>query len=251
MARDRMKRPGRGDPNDRALRILYGDAGVSGGNALINKFLVPGSLGRVGTDLPGAEGNLKRFDELYDKYSVRDPAQQKVLDQMKAGLGGYTSPEYQAQREQMMRGQQSNLQTGLSQLAKAQSRGKVYGAAAAAQQGNLLRSSEQSKNQLEQDLYVKNIDEMQRRLSEYGQYNRGLADEEYGRVADIVRGKTDESRSLREEELDRQKINIGQSNAELAAQIGAFTGAGATSLQEKNLKEARKIQRRALRALNN
>lgn len=237
------------DPNEEALRKLYGDTGANAGNALINKFLQPGALGRVQTALPGSENDLGRYQELYNSTSQRDPMQADVLNRMQAGLGGYTSPEYQAQREQMMRGVQSNTATGLQQLAKSQARGKVYGAAASAQAGNLLTGAQQSKDTLEQDLMVKNIDEQQKRLTEYGQYGRGLNEEEFGRRANATQAYGDEEGRLRQEELDREKINLGQTNAELAAQIGAFTGAGGLALQQKNTEESQKIQRKGINAV--
>lgn len=235
--------------NDKALKNLYGPEGNSAGNALINKFLQPGALGRVGTDLAGSTQDLGRYKALNDKYATRDTAQTDVMGRMQAGLGGYTSPEYQAQREQMQRGLNSNTATAASQLAKAQARGKVYGAAATAQNVNLQTGALNSKNNLEQDLMVKNIDEQQKRLTDYGQYGRGLNQEEYDRQASNTKLYGDEESKLRQEELDRQKINLGQSNAELASQIGAYTGAGATSIAKAQARAAQKIQREGIRKL--
>lgn len=231
--------------NDKAIAGLYGAEGVNAGNALVNKFLSPGALGRVSTDV-GGENSLKRYSSLYDSVQGRDPMQTDVLARMQAGLGGYTSPEYQAQREQMQRGVNSNYLTSAGQLMRAQSRGKVYGAASTAQLSNLQRSTQNQKDQLEQDLYIKNIDEMNRRNLEYGQYGRQLTDEEYNRRAEATKLYGDEGRKLREEELDRQKVNLGQSNAELAAQIGAFTGAGAQAIQKKKDAKAYQLQNKGL-----
>lgn len=232
--------------NEKALAGLYGAEGVNAGNALMNKFLQPGALGRVSTEVPGGAQSLERYNRLQASADARDPMQTDVLSRMKAGLGGYTSPEYQAQREQMTRGLDSNLQTSLGQLAKSQARGKVYGAAASAQQSNALRADQDSRNNLEQDLYIKNIDEMQRRLSTYGEYGRGLNQEEFDRRASATKGYGDEAAKLREDELERQKINLGQSNAELAAQIGAFTGAGGTALTKAQTKAAQRIQQKGI-----
>jgi hypothetical protein len=231
--------------NDNAAASLYGAEGVNAGNALINKFLQPGSLGRVSTDV-GGENSLKRYSDLYGSVQGRDPVQTEVLQRMQAGLGGYTSPEYQAQREQMQRGVNSNYLTSAGQLMRAQSRGKVYGAASTAQLSNLQRSTQNQKDQMEQDLYIKNIDEMDRRNMEYGKYGRALNDEEYGRRAEATRLYGDEGRKLREETLDREKINLGQSNAELAAQIGAFTGAGAQSIAKQQNKKSYGLQKKGI-----
>ena len=123
----------RAQKNEKALGSFYGNDGANAGNALINKFLPEGALGRVSTDVPGQEAIGKRNQELMGNVGSSG-AERESLNNMQKGLGGYTSPEYQAQREQQMRGMNSNLQTGMSQLAKAQARGKVYGAAGVAQQ---------------------------------------------------------------------------------------------------------------------
>lgn len=257
MAKDKGKGGGKGknktpltdaQKNDQAMAGLYGPEGVNAGNALINKFLPEGKLGRVSTDVAGlgGENSLRRYSDLYNSVQGRDAIQTDVLDRMKAGLGGYTSPEYQAQREQMQRGVNSNYLTSAGQLMRAQSRGKVYGAASTAQLSNLQRSTQNQKDQMEQDLYIKNIDEMDRRNMEYGKYGRGLNEEEYGRRSEATKLYGDEGRKLRDEELERQKINLGQSNAELAAQIGAFTGAGAQSIAKQNNKKAQQIQLKSL-----
>ena len=246
--------------NERALADLYGAKGANAGNALINKFLDSSidpatgqpraPLGRVGTNLPGSEQSSKRYSDLYDTTQGRKPEQETALANMKAGLGGYTSPEYQAQREQMQRGLNSNMATGAAQLARSQARGKVYGAAASAQSGNLIRGAQNQKDELEQDLMIRNIDEMDRRNLQYGEYGRGLDTEEFDRRAAATKAYGDESAAQRVETLDREKINLGQSNAELAAQIGAYTGAGATNLAQQNTEEAARIQEKGIDALS-
>lgn len=257
MAKDKGKnKPGKGggkkeltpeQKNEQALANMYTVEGANAGNALINKFLQPGTLGRVSTDIEGAQGSLDRYRGLYDKTTSRSADQNQVVSMMNAGLQGYTSPEYQAQREQMQRGLQSNYATSAGQLARAQSRGKVYGAAGVAQLANLQRSTQNSKDQLDQDLMIKNIDEKQRRLMEFGDYTRGLEQEEFDRRAQATKGIADEEAALRNEQLERQKVNLGQANAETSAQIGAFTGAGALALAQRNQKKAQQIQQKALK----
>lgn len=236
--------------NERALASLYTTKGANAGNALINKFLPEGSLGRVSTDVTGATNDLSRYKSLYDTTTFRDPDQTDVMAKMKAGLDGYTSEENQAFREQQQRGVNSDYATSAAQLARAQSRGKVYGAAGVAQKANLITSTQNSKDNLEQDLLIKNADEKDRRLQEYGQYGQKLDQQEFDNRAAATKGYGDEESSLRGEELDREKVNLGQSNAELAAQIGAYTGAGSTALAQKNAEEAARIQREGIQAIN-
>lgn len=211
MAKEKKKKKGKEptapiDPNQKALEDLYGKKGTAAGEALINKFIPEGSLGRVSTEIPG---------------------QSQYLEMLKGGLGGYTSPQYQAQREQMMQGVNSQYATAQSQLAKAQARGKVYGAAGAAQQANLIQSTQDNKNNLEQQLYVKNIDEMQNRLKTYGSENA----------------------AANAATLDREKTNLGQVAAEKSGQIGAFEGAAGTNLLQDYLAKMQAIQKKGLNAV--
>jgi hypothetical protein len=194
------------DPGERAMRALYGDTGYDAGMALGQKFYSDGSLGRVSESVPG---------------------QDEYLAQLKSGLGGYTSPEYQAQREQMMKSQNSNYLTAQAQLAKAQARGKVYGAAGAAQQANLATGNQASKDDLEQKLMVQNIDEQQRRLGAYGVANT----------------------AAQQAVLDRQKFNLGQQAAEKVGQVGGFTGAVGSAAINANQKTQNQIIQRALNSL--
>jgi len=193
-------------PQDKAIEALYGKAATEAGMALGQKFYSDGSLGQVSNQIPG---------------------QDEYLAQLKSGLGGYTAPQYQASREQMMKGQQSNYATAQSQLAKAQARGKVYGAAGAAQQANLATGNQASKDDLEQQLMVKNIDEQQNRLNNYGAANA----------------------AAQAAVLERDKINLGQVAAEKAGQAGAFTGAAGTQAISDAQKQQSDIMNKALAAL--
>lgn len=233
----------------KALTGLYGQQGDTAGNALINKFMQPGTLGRVDTTLEGAPEQLQRQQALLDRAGSSE-AEKDALARMQAGLGGYTSPEYQASREQMMRGQQSNYATSEAQLAKAQARAKVYGAAGAAQQANLAASSAQSKDQLEQDLMVKNIDEQQRRLQDYGKYGSDVQQSAFDRSNVATKAYGDTEAAMRDERFSREKINLGQANAETASQIGLYTGAGSTALAKAQNKAAQRIQEQGIAAIN-
>lgn len=235
--------------NNKALGGLYGNEGVNAGNALINKFLPEGALGRVSTDVPGATQSLERSNALLQKAGT-SPDQQAALDGMKAGLGGYTSPEYQASREQMMRGVNSDYATSQGQLAKAQARGKVYGAAGAAQQANLAASTQTSKDNLEQDLMVKNIDEQQNRLKTYGDYAASTQKQGFDQNEAATSDYNNTEAGLRGEELDREKVNLGQADSEIAGRIGAFQGAGSTALTKSQTASAQDIQRQGIAAIN-
>lgn len=233
------------------LAKLYGNEGSNAGNALINKFM-PGEapLGRVSTDVPGQTQIGERNQNLLNA-SGASAGEKESLANMKAGLGGYTSPEYQAQREQMQRGLNSNLQTGMSQLAKAQARGKVYGAAGVAQQQNLLQSTQNQKDQLEQDLNIKNIDEMRSRNAEYGLASGKVNQDQFNRQAAATQNFNKDTMDLGDKALDREKFNIGQANTETATKIGLYTGAGGTALQKGKDKANQKLMAKGLGTITN
>lgn len=194
--------------NNAALNNLWGKKGTQAGDALINKLGIGGDfLGRVNEEVPG---------------------QREYLDKLKAGLGGYSSPEYQAQREQAQAGIANQYQTATSQLAKAQARGKVYGAAGAAQQANLVRSTQDSKNNLEQQLMVQNINETQNRLNNYGNANA----------------------ATEAANLERQKTNMGNVATETATRAETITGAGGLALQQAQNEVLAQIQREGIAAIN-
>lgn len=245
-----------------ALEQLYGKTGIQAGEELVNKYLQPGSLGRMST--PGALSRMSMPGALGRVSTEASPEQKAAMERMKAGLGGYTSQEYQASREQMQRGLNSNLATSLAQLAKGQARGKVYGAAATAQQGNQLRSAQNTKDNLEQDLMVKNIDEMRSRLGEYtGQANTlygqnmaaqqtNLSQEQAERAAQTDAQKTNLSQEEKERaaQTDAEKTNLGQVAAETSGAINAITGMGGQQLLKDQLEEMRKIQLAGIRNIS-
>lgn len=236
---------------EKNLGKLYGNEGANAGNALINKFM-PGEtpLGRVSTDVPGASEIGQRNQALLGATGT-SAGEKESLANMQAGLGGYTSPQYQAQREQMQRGMNSNLQTGMSQLAKAQARGKVYGAAGVAQQQNLLTSTQNQKDQLEQDLNIKNIDEMRSRNTEYGLAAAAQNQSQFDRQAGATANANKDTMSLGDKTLDREKFNVGQGDTEIATKIGLYTGAGGTALQKAKDKQNQKIREKSLKMNKN
>lgn len=166
---------------DQSVRLqdLLGP-GTQAATDLANRFFAEGSLGRVNEERPAA---------------VQD-----YINRYQAGLEGYSSPELQAQREQAQRGIDTQYQTGLAQLAKAQARGGVRGAAAGAAQRNMNRARMGEQQNLEQDIFVRNADEKQRRLGEYARSLEGA----------------------RADELDRRKFNLEQGASERAGGMGTF-----------------------------
>ena len=197
------------NPKQDALSNLYGAGNVNAATQWVNQFLPA-----TNPDGSPAHGSV----------STQLQGGNDVLDRYKAGLEGYTAPQYQASREQMMRGLNSNTQTTLSQLAKGQARGKVYGAAATAQQGNVMRAAQQNKDNLEQDLMVKNIDEQQKRLGEYA----------------------GEAGKQREEVFTREKFNIDEANKYKNAQMAGFLGIAGLGLSKAQQAAMQKLYEKGI-----
>ena len=195
-----------GNNSSDPLEKLYGSDAMKAAEELRQKFAAPGSLGSIN----GGPSEM----------------QQDYTNQLKAGLEGYTSPEYQAQREQMMQGVNSQYATAQDQLARAQARGKVYGAAGAAQQANLSTGLMNSKNDLEQKLMVQNIDEKQKRLGAYGA----------------------NANALQAQDVDAQKTNMGNRAAEATAGLNAYTGIGGMAMTQQGNAQMQNIMKRALAA---
>ena len=98
-----------------------------------------------------------------------------IINRMKQGLEGYAAPELQRDREQAARNIEGSFATNLRGLRADQARSGVRGAQAIAQQNNLMRERIQQQQNIEQDLLIKNADEKQRRLKDFGSYlNEGV-----------------------------------------------------------------------------
>lgn len=108
-----------------------------------------------------------------------------VLARMQSGLEGYAAPELQAFREQAQQGVDTSYYTRLRELKSAQATSNVRGASALAQQNNLLRGRTTDQQNLEQNLFLKQADERQRRLKEYSdtvEQNRAGQQEAVGKL---------------------------------------------------------------------
>lgn len=191
-------------------------ANIAGGNAtaailgkdnataaawLSGKLVPQGSFGRVDTGIQmdangqpirDANGNPMRIQENADVLSRYKDLADK----------GYDSQQFQALREQQQKGMNSALNTQLGQLAKSQARGRVYGASASAQQANALRADTQTRQDLEQQLFLKGADYKTQALGNYATSLSGM----------------------QENEFNRQKENLAAARGEIGSQLAAYFG---------------------------
>jgi len=182
-----------------------------GGLGRLAQYDTADGQGRTYTT-PEMQESLARYKQIAGQYAEggRTSDVQGVMDRMKGGLDGYNSAELQGQREQMGRGLDTQLKTGLAQSRISQARGGVRGASAAAQDQNLVRQRLATQGDVEQDIFVRNADEMQRRLGVYSDTVRGVEGDEYGRkiqtqtaYTNALAGQETANRASSQYDLDR------------------------------------------------
>jgi hypothetical protein len=105
-----------------------------------------------------------------------------IIARMKNGLEGYASDELQAFREAARREVDKARQAEERKLNDTAARYGLRGAAASARMSQLGRQNIEDTAQMEQDLFIKNADERNRRLGDYGSFMRGVEDDEFSRV---------------------------------------------------------------------
>ncbi len=195
------------------------------GRELGDRYYAPGSLGRLGEERSADELDaISRLQRAADSAGVRSADISDLLARRKAGLAGYDAPEMQGMRESMGREITRGGATAASELRRAQGASRTRGAAASAQAANLQRSLQQSRADLEQDLFVKNADERQRRLAEYENSLRGVEGEEFSRGQSARQDLVNQYNYQGGLDQYRKEYNLGQQANEIAGRAGAETG---------------------------
>lgn len=285
--------------------ILGGKEVAAGGAGLAEKLFSEGSLGRVstgfnpdGTRIAENQGILNQLDAKRGIFSGigggRTAATSGVLSSLAAkkdlysGIGGgrtgatsdyiarlkeasngYTSQENQAARESMRRGVESNYKTNTRQLSDIAARSNMSGPALAALLAKSGKQRNRDLDQQEQDLFIKDADEKQRRLGQYGQELQGIEGTEYGRSREALSDYTktnldvegqeyDRSRQAtsdyadrldvsRADEAERAKYNIGQMEKERGGYAGTLIGSANVAEQRRATKEQEGIAKKQLK----
>lgn len=99
--------------------------------------------------------------------TISAPDFSKLIAARQAGLGGYNAPESEAMRSQMALAQQGQDAQQRRQLLAAQAKAGVRGGAMAAQAARQAQLQGAQRAAGEQQLFVQNIAEQQRRAKEY------------------------------------------------------------------------------------
>jgi hypothetical protein len=104
-----------------------------------------------------------------------------ILGRMKGGLEGYTAAENANIREGMNRQLEADSQRELKSIQDSNAGNMVLGGAATARSDVARSQANRLRQQNEQDLFIKNIDEKRQRLDAYGNAVTGAESTEFNR----------------------------------------------------------------------
>jgi len=135
------------------------------------------SLGRVD------EGAMP---ELEKQFTVKAPDMSALIAERERQAGGFTAPEAEAFRSRMALGLQGQEAAQRRALAASQARAGVRGGAMSAQAARLALGQGQQRAAGEQDLFLKNIAEQQRR---FGELEKLRKDQMFAQQAAELAGK--------------------------------------------------------------
>lgn len=206
--------------------ILKG--GTAYGDELVSKYITPDSFQKIVAETsPEVQAYLKQLNDDMMTGRAFTKEEQEVLDMMRAGLGGYNSPEVQAMRESAR--QEINRDYKLQQAQALQNAARYQ------QRGGLANAMMQDAGQnrtlatgnLERDLLIKNADEAQRRKEGFANLVRTTEDARFGRQNATTQNY---GNALYDEETartGRQIYNSQQGTNRALASAGlALSGAG-------------------------
>lgn len=198
---------------------------------------------------PEMQAALGRYKQYSDQYANggRTADTSDLISRYKAGLEGYSSAESQGFREQAQRGIDQQMRTQLGALRTSQARGGVRGASAAAQQANLDKMRMGEQQNLEQDLFVRNADEKQRRLQAYGDTLRGVEGEEYGRQMQSQNAYAAALGGQEQSNRESSKYDLDRLMAEKSGAMSSVLTAADLAQQERNTKRKLDLWNQALR----
>lgn len=149
-----------------------------------------------------ANGALGRYDP-NQAMALRSTDMQDIINRRRSGLEGLNSAEGQALQEKALGGIQEQQATNLRALRSAQG-GTVSPARAAAQQAQLLKSSDSARGNLQRDLLLENYNTKQKALEDFQNAVGGAENTEQERLG----------------------FNVGQQNKEAYGQLASKLGFG-------------------------
>lgn len=196
---------------------------------LADKFLPTDPLGRVDATRSNEVQNLlNQYQSQSDPFSAafagkRSTDVQDFLGRYKDSTLGYDSNELNALRDQRRRGIDRGFQSGKAALQRGQSF-RLGDTQKSAQLAELAQSYGQSSADAENDIFVKSADEKQKRLEGYGTALQGAENTEYTKGQSALQNYKDTLNTANADQLEREKINLGQEAADRSGQVAATFG---------------------------
>lgn len=233
-----------------ALNQLGAAAGVNPNNT-------DGFVGNIPGHIKDMVGwGMDRINPESDSYvGKRSSDVIDIIARMRSGLDGYASDELQAFRESARREIDKARATEERKMMDTAGRYGLRGAAATARAAQLGRENVAQTQTLEQDLFLKNADERNRRLQDYGSFMRGVEDDEFGRVQNArkaeyematgvdrdyyergqsaLKNYTDWLEKMRAGDLDVQKANADQQMNQKAGKAADLGPANLINAQQQ------------------
>lgn len=161
---------------------------------------------------------------------------------------GYDSREMNALREQRRQQMERGFSTGRAALDRGQNAARVSGTSKGAQLMQLAAGYGRDSAAAENDLFVRGADEKRRAITQYGDTVRQLEADEFGRGQTALQNYRDVLETARANELERQKINLGQEAADRAVQSGATLGVMQLQEARRNARRQNKLIREGYRS---
>jgi hypothetical protein len=217
-----------------------------------DNFFAPGVMGRVNQDQDPATQNLINQYKGISDAMVANPRSADTaayLDRFKSSLDGYSSQENQAMLEASRRGMQQDYQNAMVRAARTKAKNNVRGAAAAATDQSLNQGRARAEAETRQDLFIKNADEKQNRLNQYGGVLRSTEQSEFDNRNSAIENTRKATYDNKQDLLGREQYNLDRLAAENAGRAQSFFQTNAVGQANRAQAEQASYNKKALAAV--
>lgn len=175
--------------------------------------------------------SIAQLENAYEQAKAGNPYYSDLMGRYMKSLEGFSGTEYQAMREQANRAIDTNTQTAMRTLQKAQGKNAVSGDAAAAQVSQVQQGSNRLKQQTESDIIATAAKEKTARLSDAGAFaNQGWAyQQQYSQAA--LNSLTDARQKQQQMGVDVQIANQKAQEQDVSNKLQADTENAAIDTQ--------------------
>lgn len=226
--------------------------GEAFGQKLVEQFLPNiDTLGTLDSSRPAETQNLINQQQAFtDQAGVLSDEAKKALSLAEGGLGGLTAAENDALRARGFEGLNREFQGGLRQLASAQGRAGVTGAAGTAGVADLIRGRLDGVGALERDILLSNIDVQDRRRQGFADLVNTLDTNRFNQQSQALDRLGALTSAAQDAQLQREIFNLGQNEKLLSGQQSLFFGGqGILDARRTAVQNAREAARQRAAAI--